>query len=364
MGQFVVAFSFVVFILQTTTILLQRPASTWSFWLVSAAPTNTALKNGLAMWQQTAGRAGNLSRNNTANISSQGDVLSLWWSNQTDQQIACIMSASSSPLPTHCILRAHTPQSISPVLKEWNPHALLMTLCCIQLLICISKTQHSRERKQEAGSIPRDRNLHVPLGYGLVLFAILIFIVLILTGLKNKSLVQYPTILCILALLAMCGWYVWQFEPNADDGPWNLAFHMQLVSVPVAVLSIATMGARLWTDVFTHAVLLSAAGNALWLQGGLVDAWAQQLCGVVTVFLPTLSLYLAHAQWGGYADNWKYAMGLMGCAGLLPLYVFSVALPAHHDDTHANKIRLRMAHLCTGGALLSMVVNMAMVNGS
>ena len=42
MGQFVVAFCFVIVILQATSLLLERPASTWSFWLVSAFPNTLA----------------------------------------------------------------------------------------------------------------------------------------------------------------------------------------------------------------------------------------------------------------------------------------------------------------------------------
>jgi hypothetical protein len=51
----------------------------------------------------------------------------------------------------------------------------------------------------------------------------------------------------------------------------------------------------------------------------------------------------------------------MGCAGLLPLYVFTIVVP-DGDTARNEKIRLRMAHLCTAGALLSIVVNLATFN--
>jgi hypothetical protein len=200
----------------------------------------------------------------------------------------------------------------------------------------------------------------MPLSYAVALFTLLLLVVLILEGIKHPALVQYPTILTIVLLIACAVWYVWNFEDCADDGCWTLTFHMQLVSVPLAVLSIATMGARLWTDVITHAVLLSAAVNCLWLQSNVVQAWALQLCRLLTILLPTLSLALAHMQWG-YSDSWLYAVALMGCSGLLPLYIFTILVP-ESDQYRTDKIRLRMAHLCTAGALLSLVVNLAMFN--
>ena len=368
MGQFVVAFSFVIVVLQATTLLLERPASTWSFWLVDASPNNVmapaaVIINGSSVkgWQGLSFTFG-------TNYSFNRDTLSIWWSNQTkpsDQQIACILStpasANNNELPTHCLLRTHATQTIKTVLKEWNPHAILLTLCCIQLILCISKTQHAREIKQKLGTITNNRDLHIPLAYGLALLSLLILIVLILTGIKDPHLVQYPTIIAIAALLGMTGWFVWQFSKgHADDAAWNLAFHMQLVSVPLAVLSITTMGARLWTDVIIHSVLLNAAVNCLWLQDNLGHPWAQQICRGITILLPTLCLSLAHIQWG-YADSWKYAIALMGCAGLLPLYVFTILLPLHDNDgAHNGRVRLRMSHLCAGGALLSLTVNTAL----
>ena len=286
MGQFVIAFSFIVVVLQATTMLLHRPASSWSFSLV--------------------------------------------------ERPALVGS-----------------QDITEVLAAWNPHALLLTLSCIHLLMCVCKTQHNSELKRP------DSQRTMPLGYGAALIVLLLLVVLILTGIKHINLVQYPTILTIIALLVALLWFLYNFEAYADDGLWQLGFHMRLVSVPLAVLSIATMGARLWPDVFTHIVLLAAAVNCLQLQK-MHDAWALQICRLLTILLPTLSLMLARIQWG-YSDNWLYAVAIMGCAGLLPLYVFTIVVP--DGDTERNeKIRLRMAHLCTAGALLSIVVNLATFN--
>ena len=337
-------------------MLLQRPASMWSFWLISAHPSSPSNP---PQWQGVD----IMFKKDTA-----GNALSVWWTNQSQRQIACITSPNSStsllnnnnaPPPIHCILRTHATQFIHTILKPWNPHAILLTLCCMQLLICVSKTQHSRELKQELGSIPKNRDLHVPLGYALGLLGILITVILILTGLKDSTLVEYPTILAILLLFEECARYCWNFSQHADDGRWNLAFHMQLVSVPLAVLSITTMGARLWTDVLTHIVLLSAAVNCLWLQTSLSRPWSVQLCRLVTIFLPTLSISLAHMQWGSPNDGSRYAIALMGCAGLLPLYIFTVLLV---DAGRGDKIKLRMAHLCTAAALLSLVTNLAVFN--
>ena len=376
MGQFVVAFCFIIVILQATSLLLERPASTWSFWLVSAFPNTLTYLQTTGTNNTTTGAAGYVWKGvdimfktptpPPTTTFNQLNGLSVWWSAPSAQQIACLTTRPTTALqlPIHCILRAHSTQFINPALRPWNPHIILLTLCCIQLVICISKTQHSREQKQDMGSIPKDRNLHVPLGYALGLLTLLIMIILILTGLNNSSLVEYTTILTITVLLLWCAWYCWDFNEFADNGDWSLNMHMQLVSVPLAVLSIATMGARLWTDVLTHHVLLSAATNCLWLQNNLAYPWAAQLSRIATILLPSVSLGLAHMQWGS-TDDWKYAVALMGCAGLLPLFIFTILVNSSEKATSRNdKIRLRMAHLCTAAALLSLVVNLAVFNTS
>jgi len=52
MGQYVIAFSFIVVVLQATTMLLHRPASSWSFSLVEkiASVGSQDITEVLAVW--------------------------------------------------------------------------------------------------------------------------------------------------------------------------------------------------------------------------------------------------------------------------------------------------------------------------
>jgi hypothetical protein len=238
-----------------------------------------------------------------------------------------------------------------------NPHAVLLALCMIQLIMTISKTQHSRELKQETGSVPRDRNLHVPIGYVLAVLLLVMLTITLLTGIPEPDLLRYPTILILVALFAACGYYCFAFADKADDGYWNLSYHMHVVSVPLAVLSIASAGVRVWTDVLAHGLLLSTAATCLWLQNGLWHPWSTLLTQILTVALPALSYSLAQMQWGAI-DTWTYTVGTMGCCGLLPLLLFPL-ISSNTDNSHQQKRRLRMAHMCTGAALLSMVINLS-----
>jgi hypothetical protein len=275
----------------------------------------------------------------------------------TQDQQRCLREFNDS---SHHYCFGH--RTVETVLSEWNPHAILLTLCCMQLLVCISKTQYNRETKRlgTGDDEQQQATIHFPINYGVAIAFILLFVILLITGLKHADLVQYPTVLTIAVLLGALLWYALTFDEYAEDTDWNLLFHMLAISVPLAVLSLATTGVRLWQDVLAHAVMLSAAGLALWLQNLTTHPWTLQIARLLTIALPTGSLSLAHMQQGTQNNNmWPYA--LMGCAGLLPLYVFTVVLP-DPDEHRQNKLKLRMAYLCTGGALLSLVVNLAMFN--
>ena len=129
----------------------------------------------------------------------------------------------------------------------------------------------------------------------------------------------------------------------------------------MAVLAISTMGARIWTDVLGHAVLLSAAVNCLWLQCNIKQVASQRICHILTILLPSLSLYLAHIQWGQY-DDWRYVIGTMACGSIAPFFLITILFPTSADlekqknEKFFNKISL----LCSSAALLSFVVNLAL----
>lgn len=143
---------------------------------------------------------------------------------------------------------------------------------------------------------------------------------------------------------------------HSHSWEWGLAFHMQTVNVPLAVLAFTVFGSRLWPDVLTHLVFLSAAVNLLWAQlqlhqerGGL---W---LARVVMLLLTTTCLYAVHVQVGPF-DTWRYAVCFIIGVGLLPLYVLSL-VPAFATQTSLRAYH-SLSLMAGNAALLACIVSL------
>jgi hypothetical protein len=308
---------------------------------------------------------------NNISYKNRSDVVSMYLTNVSDSvlsQILCIEDVwkymtPSEDIPSFCMFNKHSNESIFPVLEPWNPHLILLTICCINSIICISKTHilPSNYIETEVADL-KPKRMIIPLGYAVGVSFLLIFIIAVLEGIKNTDLVQYPTMIVVAVLLGLSLLFIKNFATKGHDIIWGIASHLQLVGVPLAVLAISTMGARMWTDVLGHFVILHAAVYSLWLQSNTKNPTGQRLCHLLTIFLPLLSLYLAHIQWGKN-DNWRYVIGSMACGGIAPFFIITIlfhASPTNSGQREAEKLFYKISTLCSSAALLSLVVNLAL----
>jgi hypothetical protein len=364
MGLFVVIFSIAVVIIQATSMLLGRSAHDWSFSLLESTPNTTSLTELQMLFLTLSPLYSEI--NQTVIDKTHNSTLQLYLAGASDSvktQASCIQRAwqyLQPPLeiPTYCMFNRHPNQAILPILQPWNPHLILLTICCIHSVFCISMTHQSL--KDRSTQNPPKR-LIIPLSYATTIYILLIGIIAIMQGLNNSDLVQYPTIIMMITLIAFCILFVVRFPSHDHDFTWGISNHLQIVAVPLAVLAISTMGVRIWNYVLGHTVILSAAVNCLWLQCKTRHNVAQRICHMLTILLPSLSLYLAHIQWGQY-DDWRYVIGSMACASLAPFYLITILFHTGVDmekqktEKFFNKISL----LCSSAAILSLVVNLAL----
>ena len=351
-------------------MLLGRSAHNWSFYLLESTPNTTSITNFHAFLQNlmnvnftSINHTGN--NNNNTNNTQVIEKFLLNASESVLSQAVCIQEvweylAPSIQIPSFCLFNKHTDQTINPILEPWNPHLILLTICCIQSIICISRT-HINHRERISTSDEPPKRMIIPLHYAAGISMLLIFIIAVLEGLKDTDLVQYPTIITVVMLTGLCIIYISKFSTRGHDLTWGTATHLQLVGVPLAILAISTMGARFWTDLLGHTVILYAAVNCLWLQCNTKNANAQRVCHILTIVLPLISLYQAHIQWG-QNDNWRYVIGSMACGGLAPLFL--ITLLFNINPNSENKENAKQSHklsiLCSSAALLSFVVNLAL----
>jgi hypothetical protein len=366
MGLFVVIFSIAVVIIQATSMLLGRSAHNWTFSLLESTPNTTSLTELQMLFKTLSPLYSEINKTAENNYNS---TLQLYLESASDSvraQASCIQLAwqyLTPPLniPTYCMFNRHSNQEILPILQSWNPHLILLTLCCIHSVFCISMThQSSKDNGSQSNNSPPKR-LIIPLSYATGIYVLLIGIISIMQGLNNVDLVQYPTMILMITLIVFCILFVVRFPSHDHDFSWGISNHLQIVAVPLAVLAISTMGVRIWNDVLGHIVILSAAVNCLWLQCQTKHMAAQRISHILTVALPSLSLYLAHVQWGQY-DDWRYVIGTMACASLAPFYLITILFHTGADiekrknEKYFSKISL----LCSSAAILSLVVNLAL----
>ena len=329
MGVYTAFFAAGLVILQTTLLLLHRNSMQWSFSLVQH------------------------STHNVANSSSDSP-----WSR-------CIASHE----PIDCVW-LHGDEEMTTVLEPFNPHIILLAITCMHSLVCLSGAKRKSELLGTAAlsaSSSWDAMAYrllqlIPLKAAIVLLAVLTLIVSVLNGLSHDDLMQYPTIITVVFLFLGGGIYAYFFDTFNEDLDWTLAFHMQLVGIPLTVVITAAMGVRFWIDVLTHTVLLAAAVSCMWIQfAPNLDSSTQLAARFLTVALPTFSLCVTQQEWG--TDSWQHVVALMASTSLAPLYILTLYQPPENekDAIRAKVRRLRVIHLFTSGALLSTIVNLAMI---
>ena len=119
------------------------------------------------------------------------------------------------------------------------------------------------------------------------------------------------------------------------------------------------MGIRSYPEIICHFLILSAAVNSLWLQA-ILQGSALYLAKLLTVALPSISIYMVHAQLPGL----HHIITGMAAVSLTPLFIMPVILNNDDDPTlrageTLNKFQLRLGSLCSSAALLATIVNLA-----
>lgn len=176
----------------------------------------------------------------------------------------------------------------------------------------------------------------------------------------NKKL-ESSTWLACLFLFAVTGLFLYIQGDKDDDALmlWNMVFELQVVGVPLTVLMLAAMGMRSYSEIIIHFLLLSAAVNSLWLQV-LLQGSALYTCKLLTVALPSISVYMTHAQLPMGA---QHIVTGMAAVALIPLFVMPVILnnddPSLRADEAIDKFQLRLSALCSSAALFATIVNLA-----
>lgn len=453
MGFFAVIFSLVIVTIQMTSILMDRKAHKWTFPLLSMTPNTTYLSELNTLFESNpinrlrfinthegnqlnsynnAFNLLNKSENYTSSSTARHDKISyngfvdidLVLYNESKSAMAqavCLKTAwtqkkvagsNNDSFPRYCMFNTHLRQEIKPIMKDFNPHLILLTLCIVHSIFCIARIKRtvwstanlpSALPSQLGSFLPRYgiaastatrvgiEHPHVisPL-MSIVVLGILLIIVFIIEGTRKSELVEYPTILVvILEMLAAIWFIIWlpfisssssengnnessivvdptttaEQQQNEHKANWMNFYHLQLVAVPVAVLSIVTVGARFWTDALFHFVFLSVACNALYLERELIDnVISRKLLQLIYVLLPIFCLYMAHMQWG-YFDNWRYVIGLMGSFSVIPFFIhpwIGGGSEKLKGFVSKNKYIGKLTNFASTAALLSLVVNLAM----
>ena len=264
------------------------------------------------------------------------------------------------------------------VLPPWNPHLLLLALCGIQAIVALARRQAPAHAPIDEDAMGVD---NVPLGLtACALLAVLVSCIVV-HAIRDTALVQYPTMLALLALILAAVFYMWQHaafwrldaaaanntkEKEEEDvsgfWAWALAFHMQAVGVPLAGLALALFGSRQWSDLAAVFLLLSAAVNLVWLhllllrrrrRGG--GSSSILLGALMIAVLVSFCLYIGHVQFGP-DDTWCYVLTLMASADLaVPAYLVCIAVPADGDGVRERGYHSLSLMACNA-ALLSLVV--------
>jgi hypothetical protein len=406
MGFFAIFFSVSIVVIQCTSLLLNRDAHEWTFFLMKKTPdveylkqVNQYLENSknnnshnfdrlaLAMGTPHAtfsyslddlskfkSPQQNFSLKNKYNNVINTSIYQFDSSLSSQAQTACIQSTfqnKGNQLPTYCILNMHSREIMTNILRPINPHLLLLVLSIIHCIFCISKVKktiwstlvlHSKQNvmgnvQEEKMGIEHPNTISLPVNASI--FYILLLVVFIIEYNRNTVLVEYTTIILALVPILSSMWFVyWHSSSLAEDHDWFVFQYLQTIVIPVAVLTFCIVGTRFWTDVLYHIVLLTCANHALYVSISSQDVVSVKLSQIICVAAPILSLYLAWIQWGGM-ESWKYTMGLMGSSVLL-IFLFYPFFFMLDTQNHRMKLFSKISLLLCSSAIISLVVNLGM----
>jgi hypothetical protein len=301
--------------------------------------------------------------NRTALVGKRADVLLCLqavplFSEEDAVEKMALDRAAGIRMAYQCLLRRHTPRIGTRVFDTFNPHLVLFALCCVQCLICVGRIEHKPLHSTSIGENALLEVINIPLWGIAALLGLLLVAACTVHAIHDTDLLGYPTVIALLfvSVFPVC-FYVFVHSKAASlfpvDPAWELAFHLQVVAVPLALLVYALFGPRLWADLLCHACLLSAAVNLFWLQQHKgTPVW---LARCMVVALVVLSLHLIQVQFGPF-DTWRYAFTYMGCIGLAPLLLLSLASSADNPTSHQYKKMHHNLSLSTSNAALFTIV--------
>jgi hypothetical protein len=416
MGLFTLLVSAILVIVQFTSIILDRSETTWGFYFLHARPdvaywraaldrilssnatapshlltattsnfywvhglhasntskntTNSSANSSVAHWPPLARANGtwhhrNIDINSSSMITTSinltkitgkrsGILLCLQAAAMDD---TLLLAAEAPPRRAYqCLLRSHTPQIGVDVLDIFNPHLMLLAICCLQFLVCLGRVEYKRVHAvPTVDDLVRLTSLHMPLWGTGVIMLLLLLSACALQIVHSADLLRYPTILFLVTWIILAGIYVHTHGADEADLPWELAFHLQAVAVPTALLAYAVFGTRLWADLLSQALLLSAAVNLLWLQ--LHNHTPIWLARVMIVSLLAISLHAMQLQFGPF-DTWRYAITFMACLGLAPLFFLSLTT-ADSTTWQTRKQYHSFSLMASNAALLCLIVSLS-----
>jgi hypothetical protein len=356
MGLFTFCVSATLVILQATTILLDRPESAWTFNLVHVSmdvhewkpSLDRILSSGdpLLSPEESSDGGSGAGANRTLLIAKQaGPLLCLQAVSErllqgSKSQNAGSVNASDPVAILHrarlaygCILHSPPPRAPSEVLDAFNPHLLLLTLCCMQLMVALGRIDYAHDHAPTPASIML-MALNIPLYSAGVALCLLLLAACAVQGVHDASLLRYPTLLVIALYVAMGAVYALAVPQHNPDFAWELIFHLQAVAVPTAVLAFAVYGTRQWTDLFCYILVLCAAVNLLWLQLQADEHAPVLVVRLVILGLLATVLHTVHVSFGPY-DDWRYVATFIACIGLAPLFLLSV-VPGTRPETWSH----------------------------
>ena len=355
----------VLVVLQTSLLLANRDATSWTFSLIRK-------RNSLP---DQALVATFFRRDDNTELKSVQEqrLLQALHANPFTDLSQCVLEQWNQgySLPTYCFFWHHTTQVIEPVLTEWNPHLILQCIICVHCIVTLYMPKHSFVMGSST-------SLFHPLYAAGGLFLLWLITALIVGfGQGRQNLLEPSTWVSCGMLFLGCVGFIYTQEWKGRDLLWNLVFELQMVGVPLTVLLLGTLGIRSYPEIVIHFILLSVAVNTLWLQNVLRGS-ALYLAKGLTISLPLTCAYMTSQQLSG----WEHITVFMGSISLSPLLIMPVILNGEtlevlHDDdikekTHhhyhnalkehaLNKFQMRLGALCTAGALLSTIINMAII---
>jgi hypothetical protein len=349
MGLFLLIVTTVIVVLQGTLILSNREPNLWVFSLL---------------------------QHKTSNISA-----SLLYH---DSPFAQCMSRLKS-MET-CTLWYHSIKDTETILDSaaWNPHLILLVISCIHLLLSFSNSQdhfYIKEHKiNSSEEVVSTRIYHFSIRLTMFLLSLFCLVVGLIAANRNpgRQILDHPTIITSVVLLLATAWFTYIRYKNHNHNQtyhlWVMIFQLQIIGVPLAVLMISVMGARFYTDIVTHFMLLSVAVNSLWLQNHILRKKTQMFLLVflrlLTIGIPLYCIFIAQTQWGE-VNSWQQVSVFMAFFCMAPLFIYSFfpirqsffedSDNVDEDTENSKRLQLKLVNLCTTAALGSTVINLALL---